>query len=137
MSRCRSVAFLAVLALACTTRAASPSFTVQPEDAIVGVGEAASFAADVSGSEPIASQWYFNATNPIPDATSCTLALAAAQTSDAGVYALVASNAEGCVTSCIARLVVCDKVWTGDGVSWSGGANWSGGTDSRLGDQCI
>ncbi len=57
------------------------------------------------GSDPISYQWYLS-DNPVAGATSPTLTIPLAQTSDAGNYYAVVSNPAGMVTSVVATVVV-------------------------------
>jgi hypothetical protein len=83
-----------------------PHITVQPTNLTVSAGSAATLVAVVSGSEPLACQWFFNATNALPAGTNATLVVANVQLADAGTYQLVATNILGSATSQVARLTV-------------------------------
>lgn len=83
-----------------------PHITVQPTNLTVSAGTAATFVAGVSGVQPLAYQWFFNATNVLPAGTNATLVVANAQLSDAGTYLLVVTNIMGSTTSQVARLTV-------------------------------
>lgn len=113
----KTTCLLLSLLLAGLARADAPAIVTQPADTLAGVGEDATLAAGVSGSAPLACQWYALGGSPVAGAVSDTLALPAVSPTEAGSYYLVASNDFGCATSRVARLVVCDKVWTGGGVS--------------------
>ncbi len=85
----------------------APVFVTQPAPASVVLGASASFSAYAVGTAPISYQWtkdgglVTNAT-----ATSTTLIVPNVQFSDAGNYALVASNSIGVTTSSNATLTV-------------------------------
>jgi hypothetical protein len=83
-----------------------PHITVQPTSLTVSAGDTATFAAMVSGSEPLAYQWFFNGTSALPAGTNPTLVVTNAQLADAGNYQLVATNILGSATSQVARLTV-------------------------------
>jgi len=83
----------------------APYFVVQPEGCTVPVGSTVSFYALAKGSEPITYQWIHNGTILV-GATSPSLVLGNVQLTDAGDYALVASNIAGVTTSTVARLTV-------------------------------
>jgi hypothetical protein len=82
-----------------------PPFIVQPPaDAIVSAGATASFSVTVSGTAPLACQWYFGGT-PLPGATNTTYTATNAQAGDAGAYMVVVTNAFG-ATNATATLTV-------------------------------
>ena len=83
-----------------------PHITVQPTSLAVSAGATATFIALVSGSEPLAYQWIFNATNALPAGTNATLVVTSAQLADAGIYQLVVTNILGSATSQVAHLTV-------------------------------
>jgi hypothetical protein len=82
-----------------------PSITTQPLSSAVFAGGSVIFSVSVSGGGTSTYQWQKNGIN-IAGATSATLNLTNIQVSDAGNYALVATNAGGSTTSRFARLVV-------------------------------
>jgi Leucine-rich repeat (LRR) protein len=82
-----------------------PSISVQPQSQTNLIGSNVLFAAAASGNPPAAYQWQFNG-NPISGATVSSLALTGIQTSDAGSYSVVASNAAGSIASAAATLTV-------------------------------
>ncbi len=88
-----------------------PGIASQPGNQTVSVGDTASFTVTATGTEPLACQWYKEGAG-LPDggnvsgAMSTNLVLASVQTNDAGNYAVVITNASGCVTSSIATLTV-------------------------------
>ncbi len=111
----KNTCLLLPLLLAGLARADAPAIVSQPADTLAGVGEDATLAAGVSGSAPFACQWYALGGSPVAGAVTDMLVLTAVSPAEAGSYYLVASTDFGCVTSRVARLVVCDKVWIGGG----------------------
>ncbi len=91
--------------LTVNTNPVAPSFTSQPASQIVLTGGTAVFSAVAFGTAPITYQWNKNGA-PIPGATSTTLTLTNAQTTNAGSYTLTASNNVGGATSSAAILSV-------------------------------
>jgi hypothetical protein len=85
---------------------APPAITQQPLAQTALVGKTVTYSVIVSGAGPLAYQWYFNATTPLPGATSATLALNAVNAANSGVYSVTVSNAYGSVTSTPASLAV-------------------------------
>ncbi len=86
-----------------------PAITVQPVDASVVVGQTATFTVEATGTAPLSYQWR-NGTTDIPGATSSTLTLVTVQSTDAGNYRVVVSNAGGSINSTAAHLTVIDPV---------------------------
>jgi Immunoglobulin domain len=82
-----------------------PSITAQPTNQTVMAGDVASFFANATGSPPMSYQWLFYK-KPIPGATVDTLSITNVQAFDAGIYALVITNAAGSATSSNAYLKV-------------------------------
>jgi uncharacterized repeat protein (TIGR01451 family) len=78
----------------------------QPQSATNLVASTATFAVAVTGSTPIAYQWYFNTNNPVPGGTNTTLSFTNVQTAQAGAYRVVITNSLGAVTSQVAFLTV-------------------------------
>ena len=87
----------------------SPAITAQPASLAVTAGQAASFAAEVSGSRPLTYQWFRNDV-ALAGATSPALRLASATAADAGAYKLTATNSLGSVTTVAATLTVTSPV---------------------------
>ncbi len=83
----------------------SPAITDQPDNVTVSQGQPATFSVSATGTAPLSYQWRKNNVN-IGGATSATLTITSAQSSDAGNYQVVVSNAAGSVTSDIATLTV-------------------------------
>ena len=88
-----------------------PVVIVQPSGQSVLAGLNTGFTVTASGSPPLSYQWRFNGSNLVDNpqftgSLSNTLELAGAQTSNAGPYTVVVSNAYGSVTSQVATLSV-------------------------------
>ena len=82
-----------------------PVVLAHPQDLRVNIGDTARFSVVAESPLAMDYQWLFNST-AIPDATNATLNLQDVQLEDAGVYAVVASNLLGSVTSSNAVLTV-------------------------------
>ena len=89
-----------------------PAITSQPSSQMVNVGQPAAFTVAATGTAPLFYQWQKNGTN-IAGATGATEAIAAAQLTDAGSYAVIVTNSVGSVTSSAATLTVNDPSWSG------------------------
>ncbi len=83
-----------------------PVVTRQPQDQTAFVGGGANLSLTVSGSSPLAFQWYFNDTNLLSGATSSSLRLTSITTNQAGSYHAVVSNPAGTMVSSNAVLTV-------------------------------
>lgn len=88
-----------------TVNGVKPAITSQPTSQTVISGGTANFNVSASGTAPFTYQWEFNGNN-ITGATNSSLALANIQTSQAGNYWVVVSNAFGTATSSNAALTV-------------------------------
>lgn len=86
--------------------ATAPFIVTQPESQTVSPGNSAAFTVVASGTAPLACQWYFNTNTPLANATNATLILASVQTTNAGVYTAIVTNAAGSVTSSNVLLIV-------------------------------
>lgn len=85
---------------------AAPVITVQPVDALVDEGAAASFTVVANGTPAPAFQWLRDGT-PIPQATQATFSTSPTQASDTGAaFSVIVSNVAGTVTSVQATLSV-------------------------------
>lgn len=82
-----------------------PFFTLQPGSLRVFQGNGASFFTAAIGSEPLYYQWRFNGI-ALPGQTQQRLDLSTLQSSNAGIYDVVASNSAGASTSSPAVLEV-------------------------------
>ena len=82
-----------------------PVMLVPPQSQTVSVGSSATFIVSAGGSLPLNYQWFFNGTNFIGTNTNgCTLTNA--QSTNAGNYSVVITNAGGSITSAVAVLTV-------------------------------
>jgi hypothetical protein len=75
-----------------------PFVTVAPQDTNVICGDAASFQVTVDGSTPFSYQWEFEGT-PLAGATRSRLVLTNVNSTQAGFYSVVVTNAFGSVTT--------------------------------------
>lgn len=82
-----------------------PAFVETPESLVRGEGQNAAFRLTAASSTPVSYQWQFNGA-PLLGATDTLLFLPGLTSAQAGLYALVASNLGGAVTSAPARLTV-------------------------------
>ena len=83
----------------------APSILGQPATQTLVEGESVVLSVVANGTAPFFYQWKKNDV-PIPGATASSLAINAAQLTDAGAYSVVVSNAFGNVTSLTATLVI-------------------------------
>src|SRR6185295_7069283 len=104
--------------------------TLQPQDITNTMGVPATFTVTADGIDPISYQWWKDGAL-LNGATDDKLDITSVDTSDAGGYYVVVTNAYTSVTSAVATLTVLltvpvDYVWTspvsGD---WSQESNWS------------
>jgi endonuclease/exonuclease/phosphatase family metal-dependent hydrolase len=84
---------------------AAPVIVTQPESQVVTAGNSASFSVSASGATPLRYQWQRNGVD-LEEATAADLNLSIVSAADAGVYAVVVSNALGTATSEPATLEV-------------------------------
>jgi len=105
----------------------------QPQSQTVVQGQNASFSVVASGTTPFSYQWNLNGA-AVSVATNSTLSLTNVQTTQAGSYAVVVTNAGGSVTSTVAVLTLIlppaitnqpqsQTVAAGQSASFSVGAN--------------
>jgi glucose/arabinose dehydrogenase len=85
--------------------ATAPIITDQPDNLTVMVGQTASFSVSATGSAPLTYQWTKDNVT-IAGANSATYTITNTQTSHAGLYRVVVSNAVGSATSNAASLTV-------------------------------
>jgi RHS repeat-associated protein len=83
----------------------APVITAQPQNQTVALGGTASFTVTATGNPAPTYQWRKNGTN-ISGATSATLTISNAQTTDAATYSVVATNLVSSTTSGNATLTV-------------------------------
>lgn len=102
-----------------------PVITVQPVDRQdVVVGTTVQISITVTSSTPVSYQWFFEDsatlnTFLVNGAVSNILTIANAQTTNSGLYQVIATNIAGAVTSSVSRLVVTND--TGGGTDTNGG----------------
>ena len=89
-----------------------PIIITQPTNQALVQGSNAAFSVVVIGAVPLHYQWWFNGTQLLAGATGATLTVANVQSTNAGNYAVVVSNAAGVVTSSVIDLSVMN--WTVD-----------------------
>ena len=83
-----------------------PSIVHNPAGQAVSAGDTVLFTAQVSGSDPLSYQWFFNVTNSVPGGTNATLTISNVEPGQAGSYQLRASNPYGSVTTTPVQLTV-------------------------------
>jgi hypothetical protein len=88
-----------------------PAIATQPLNRSVDRGTNVAFAVNANGAAPIRYQWRFNGA-AISGATNATLTRMNVQSTNAGAYSVVVTNAFGAATSAVATLVVnVPQVW--------------------------
>ncbi len=98
--------FLSCLMLCFATRTfAKPTITSQPADQSVSIGADVTFSLIASGVAPVSYQWRLDDL-PLPNDTNRTLVLTNAGVSMIGGYSAVVLDANGSVTSRLARMEV-------------------------------
>jgi subtilisin-like proprotein convertase family protein len=85
---------------------APPAIVSQPLPVTTTNGYPATFRATVTGTAPLAYQWFYQATNPVSAAFTDTLTFSAVNPDLAGFYSLVATNRYGAATSSPVALTV-------------------------------
>ena len=95
----------ATSSIATLTVLVAPAITSQPTNQSVNLGDNTSFQVTATGSAPLSYQWWFNGTNAV-GANTNTLSLTNVQTSQAGPYLVIVTNAAGVVTSSVATLTI-------------------------------
>jgi uncharacterized repeat protein (TIGR03803 family) len=83
-----------------------PTLITSPTSQVAWTGTSISFQAVAAGCLPLAYQWFFNETNPLPAATEPVLCLTNLQPAQAGGYSVLVTNTMGAVTSAVAVLAV-------------------------------
>lgn len=103
------LSLLAYLAAAATSVLAQPVIVAPPRDQTLVLGSTATFSVTATGTPPLSYQWraHLNTTifTNIPGGTEATLVLTNVQPTSQR-FGVEICNAEGCVTSTLARLVV-------------------------------
>ena len=87
-----------------------PVITTQPTNQAVNEGASVTLTVTAAGSSPLAYQWLFNGTS-LSGATGTAYSITAAQTNNAGNYAVVVTNLVGSVTSADAALLCIPAAW--------------------------
>ena len=99
------VVVILVLGITIASAKTPPVIVNQPQNQLVVAGSNAVFSVAVTGNNP-GYQWYFNDTHAIVGALSPTLILTNVQTTLAGRYSVLVSNADGALTSSNVNLSV-------------------------------
>ncbi|MDR3460674.1 MAG: immunoglobulin domain-containing protein [Verrucomicrobiae bacterium] len=89
-----------------TYSATAPFIVAQPQNTTNTTGQSVTFTVVVGGTGPLAYQWYFNTNTPVASGTNSALTINNLQTTNAGSYSVVVTNAAGSVTSSNAFLAV-------------------------------
>ena len=107
-----------------------PFITAQPQDQTVNVCDPVSFSVGAVGGLPLSYRWRKGGTD-IGGATNATFTIDMASKLDEGDYSAVVSNANGSVTSRVARLTVFEPIpgLFNSGVDASGNALPAGALD--------
>jgi pectate disaccharide-lyase len=84
----------------------APVITNQPQNRTVAEGQNTSFSVGVSGSAPLAYQWYSTPDTLLAGKTSSTLSLSTVTTNQSGGYFVIVTNVAGAATSSVATLTV-------------------------------
>jgi hypothetical protein len=97
-------AYLTVVAL-------PPSILTQPSSQAANAGATVTLSVVAGGSPPLAYQWYFGQMplgngGPFAGSATSTLTISDIQSSDAGSYYVVVTNATGSITSQVATVVI-------------------------------
>jgi hypothetical protein len=85
-----------------------PGILEQPKSQKTCLGSSATFGVIADGVEPLHYQWYFNSTTRLENQTNSSLHLESPQSSQAGWYSVVVTNAFGSTASDRAQLHVFD-----------------------------
>lgn len=102
-----------------------PAITSQPTSQIVTAGASVTLSVQATGSNPLTYQW-FRAGSALAGATSPSLVIASAQTTNMGSYYVLVTNAAGSATSATATLsLVSSPVVTSDPASQTANAGSS------------
>jgi sugar lactone lactonase YvrE len=91
--------------LAALTVISPPSIVTPPSSLTVTQNQNATFSVTAAGASPLNYQWRFNSA-PISGATASSYTVTNAQTTSAGGYSVLVTNAAGSATSAVATLTV-------------------------------
>lgn len=94
--------------------AVAPTFSVQPEDTTVAIGDTLTLTCSVDGTPPILMRWTKDGEPIGSNSTSPTLTIASFQEEDSGQYICIATNATGQTLSNAATVAV--ETTTGESV---------------------
>jgi hypothetical protein len=100
-----NIAGMAISSNAMLTVLVPPSILTQPESQNVRIGESVGFNVKVAGTEPLFYQWRRGG-ELLDGANASSLILTDVQSSDAGNYSVIVTNAAGSITSDSAELVI-------------------------------
>ncbi|HZV36179.1 MAG TPA: autotransporter-associated beta strand repeat-containing protein [Verrucomicrobiae bacterium] len=104
---------------------AGPVILQDPVGETVLAGKNAAFNVVVTGSAPLAYQWYYDTNSLLAGMTSSSLVLSNVTASEAGSYSVVVSNANGTAQSALAILQVVPPPLLSEQII-SNGFQWSG-----------
>ena len=107
----------------------APAILSQPISQVASPGTGLSFSVATSGTQPLTYQWQLNGVN-IADATNATLVIPYPNSTHAGIYSIVVSNAYGVTTSQAATLTLL-SIQTYAGLTISGPIGASYRIDAR------
>ena len=82
-----------------------PNITGEPQNQTVNQSASATFTVTATGSTPFSYQWFFDG-GSLASATASSYTVANAQSSNAGSYSVIVTNAYGMQTSSVATLTV-------------------------------
>ncbi len=83
-----------------------PAITNAPASLGLWPGNTATFTVGADGTAPLSYQWWFNSTNRLLEATNAIWTVNNVQSTNAGSYRVVVTNAYGAVTSTVALLTL-------------------------------
>lgn len=90
--------------LTLTPAPVAPSFTSQPQNVNIAIGQSASFNITATGTSPLRYQWFFNTNSPIANATNATYSISSVASNNAGIYSVTVTNSAGATNSAFATL---------------------------------
>lgn len=83
-----------------------PVVTNQPVTQVVTFSSNATFTVGASGTAPLSYQWRFNTNTILAGATTASLTITNAQSTNAGSYTVIVTNVYGAATSAVAALTI-------------------------------